>query len=63
MKRIINFQQMIKCMGVLLRKDWKIINLLLVSGLQEDGQARGEGVSMKRISTSKEFKRRSSVGS
>ncbi len=27
------------------------------------GQARGEGVSVKRISTSNEFKRRSSVGS
>ncbi len=32
-----NFQQMIRCKGVLLRKDWRIINLLLVSGLQEDG--------------------------
>ncbi len=37
MKRIINFQQMIRCKGVLLRKNWRIINLLLVSGLQEDG--------------------------
>ncbi len=37
MKRIINFQPMIRCKGVLLRKDWRIINLLLVSGLQEDG--------------------------
>ncbi len=37
MKRIINFQQMIRYKGVLLRKDWKIINRLLVSGLQEDG--------------------------
>ncbi len=37
MKRIINFQQMIRCKEVLLRKDWRIINLLLVSGLQEDG--------------------------
>ncbi len=37
MERIINFQQMIKCKGVLLRKDWRIINLLLLSGLQEDG--------------------------
>ncbi len=37
MKRIINFQLMIRCKGVLLRKDWRIINLLLVSGLQEDG--------------------------
>ncbi len=37
MKRIINFHQMIRCKGVLLRKDWRIINLLLVSGLQEDG--------------------------
>ncbi len=37
MKRIINFQQMIRCKGVLLMKDWRIINLLLVSGLQEDG--------------------------
>ncbi len=37
MKRIINFQQMIRCKGVLLRKDWRIINLLLVSGLHEDG--------------------------
>ncbi len=63
MKRIINFQQMIRCKEVLLRKDWRIINLLRVAGLQEDGQARDEGVSIKRISTSKEFKRRSSVGS
>ncbi len=37
MKRIINFEQMIKCKEVLLRKDWRVINLLLVSGLQEDG--------------------------
>ncbi len=37
MKRIINFQQMIRCKGMLLRKDWRIINLLLDSGLQEDG--------------------------
>ncbi len=37
MKRIINFQQMIRCKGVLLRTDWRIINLLLVSGLQDDG--------------------------
>ncbi len=37
MKRIINFQQMMRCKGALLRKDWKIINLLLFSGLQEDG--------------------------
>ncbi len=63
MKRIINFQQMIRCKKVLLRKDWRIINLLLVAGLQEDGQARDERVSIKKISTSKEFKRRSSVGS
>ncbi len=38
MKRIINFQQMIRCKGVLFRKDWRIINQLLVSGLLEDGQ-------------------------
>ncbi len=37
MKRIINFQQMIRCKEVLLRKDWRIINLLRVAGLQEDG--------------------------
>ncbi len=37
MKRTINFQQMIICKGVLLRKDWRIINLIFVSGLQEDG--------------------------
>ncbi len=37
MKKIINFPQMIRCKEVLLRKDWRIINLLLVSGLQEDG--------------------------
>ncbi len=37
MKRIINFQQMIRCKGVLLRIDWWIINLFLVSGLHEDG--------------------------
>ncbi len=53
MKRIIHFQQMIRCKEVLLRKDWRIIK----------GQARDEGVSMKRSSTPKEFKRRSSVGS
>ncbi len=35
MKRIINFQQMIGCKEVLLRKDWRIINLLLVAGLQD----------------------------
>ncbi len=37
MKRIINFQQMIRCKEGLLRKDWRIINLLRVAGLQEDG--------------------------
>ncbi len=37
MTRIINFQQMIRCKKVLLRKDWRIINLLRVAGLQEDG--------------------------
>ncbi len=37
MKRFINFQQMIRCKEVLLRKDWRIINLLRVAGLQEDG--------------------------
>ncbi len=37
MKRIINFQQMIRCKEVLLRKDWRIIDLLRVAGLQEDG--------------------------
>ncbi len=37
MKRIKNVQQMIRCKGVLLRKDWRTINLLLVSGSQEDG--------------------------
>ncbi len=37
MKRIINFQQMIRCKEVLLRKDWRIIYLLRVAGLQEDG--------------------------
>ncbi len=37
MKRIINFQQIIRCKEVLLRKDWRIINLLRVAGLQEDG--------------------------
>ncbi len=37
MKRIINFQQLIRCKEVLLRKDWRIINLLRVAGLQEDG--------------------------
>ncbi len=36
-EEIINFQQMIICKGVLFRKDFKIINLVLVSGLQEDG--------------------------
>ncbi len=45
MKRIINFQQMIRCKGVFLRKDWRIINLLLVSGYKKTGQARDEGVS------------------
>ncbi len=28
---------MIRCKEVLLRKDWRIINLLHVAGLQEDG--------------------------
>ncbi len=37
MKRIINFQHVISYNGVLLRIDWLIIHLLLVSGLQEDG--------------------------
>ncbi len=37
MKRIINFQQIIRRKEVLLRKDWRIINLLRVAGLQEDG--------------------------
>ncbi len=37
MKRVINFQQMISCKEVLHRKDWRIINLLRVAGLQEDG--------------------------
>ncbi len=37
MKRIINFQQMIRCKEVPVRKDWRIINLLRVAGLQEDG--------------------------
>ncbi len=37
MKRIINFQQMVRCKEVLLRKDWRIINLFRVAGLQEDG--------------------------
>ncbi len=37
MKRIINFQQMIRYKEVLLRKDWRIISLLRVAGLQEDG--------------------------
>ncbi len=37
MKRIINFQHVISYKGVLHRIDWVIINLLLVSGLQEDG--------------------------
>ncbi len=63
MKRNINFQQMIRCKGVLLRKDWRMINLLIVSGLQEDGPTSDEGVSIKRSSTSKELKRRSIVGS
>ncbi len=63
MKRIINFQQMIRYKEVLLRKDWRIITLLRVAGLQEEGQARDEGVSIKRSSIPKEFKRRSSVGS
>ncbi len=37
MKIIINFQHVISYKGVLLRIVWWIINLLLVSGLQEDG--------------------------
>ncbi len=41
MKRIINFQQMIRCKEVLLRKDWAIIILLRVAGLQEDGPGQG----------------------
>ncbi len=63
MKRIINFQQMIRCKEVLLRKDWRIMNLLLVAGYKKTDQARDEGVSIKRSSTSKEFKRGSAVGS
>ncbi len=39
MKRNINFQQMKRCKEVLLRKDWRKINLLRVAGLQEDGPA------------------------
>ncbi len=62
MKRIINFQQMIRCKEVLLMKDLRIINLLRMAGLQEDWQARDEGVSILRSSTPKEFKRRSCVG-
>ncbi len=41
MKRIINFQQMIRCKEVLLRKDWRIINLIRVAGLQEEGPGYG----------------------
>ncbi len=41
MKRIINFQQMIRCKEVLLRKDWRRINLLRVAGLKEDGPGQG----------------------
>ncbi len=63
MKRIINFQQMIRCKGVLLRKDWRIMNLLLFRVYRKTDQTRDEGVFMKGSSTSKEFKRRSSVGS
>ncbi len=37
MKRIINFQHVISYKGVLLKIDWWIISLLLVSGLHEDG--------------------------
>ncbi len=54
---------MISHKGAFLRIDWWIINLLLVSGSQEDGRVGDEGVSIKRSSTSKEFKRRSGVGS
>ncbi len=36
-EEIINFQQIIRYKGVFLREDWKIINQLLVSSLQEDG--------------------------
>ncbi len=61
MKRIINFQQMMRCKGVLLRKDWKMINLLLFSVYKKTGQSRDEGISIKRSSTTKEFKRGSSV--
>ncbi len=31
------FSAMIRCKEVLLRKDWRIINLLRVTDLQEDG--------------------------
>ncbi len=41
MKSFINFQQMIRCKEVLLRKDWRIITLLRVAGLQEDGPGSG----------------------
>ncbi len=37
MKRIINFQQLIRCKEVLLRKDWKIRVRPLVSDLHVDG--------------------------
>ncbi len=43
---------------MLLRKNWKIKWVYKMTG-----QARNEGDSIKRSSTSKEFKRRSSVGS
>ncbi len=37
MKRIINFQQMIRCKEVLIRKDWRIINHVPASPPPEDG--------------------------
>ncbi len=55
-EEITHFQQMIRYRRELLRTGWKIIDYW------KTGQVGDEGVSLKRSSTSKEFKRRSSVG-
>ncbi len=59
----INSQINAKIKEVLLRKDWKIKCDLLSWVYKMVGEPRNEGVSVKGNSSSKEFKRRSSVGS
>ncbi len=58
-----HFSANVKIKEVLLRKVLYIKDRPPVLGFKMTGQARDEGVSVKRCSTLKEFKRRSSVGS